>query len=251
MKSKDKLLVCIIMSIVGTLTLARAQKRIITMWDMDLATPLPPLYTTALTNTGFTVGAGIAYQTIGHSTLQLEIGENETIDSYWGGYWYHRIRPGVNLTYGFTQWLAAVSRGGMLIDPTSGDTRPAGGIGMKFSTPWHKYFSASVSAEADYPNWFVATVMMGGVTAKGHELITLGYQFGLSDYYNDSFASPGYFFLNLHPVKGMHIVAALAPDPFWSDLGGVYTSIGYTYNIVPRTTRIRKVIIIEEETYTD
>jgi len=232
-----------------------------------LAFPLPPVYSNAITYKGFTIGGGVGYQNIGHPTRYTEYYidyENDT--GYVTDRWYtydpfHAIRPGIHITYGFTPWLAGVGRGGMLID-FDGITTPIGGIGVKLSTPWHKYACGSLILEADYPHLVLLTLMVGGVTPKGRELVTLGLQthlFDLSPVWDKPHhidqCQGGYAFINVHPLPGMHITAGLAsyysPGIFFSDGCGMYAGMGYTYNIAPRTTRIRKVIIIEEETYTD
>lgn len=228
-----------------------------------LAFPLPPVYSNAITNKGFTVGGGVGYQEIDRPIwidewyMDMENDTGYLVNSYTIHEPYRAIRPGIHITYGFTSWLAAVGRGGMMID-FDGITTPSGGAGVKLSTPWHKYACASLILEADYPHLSLLTLMVGGVTPKGRELVTLGIQthlFGLSPVWDRPHhidqCQGGYAFINAHPLPGMHITAGLASYPSPFSFCGMYVSMGYTYNIAPRTRRIRKVIIIEEETYTD
>lgn len=222
------------------------------------AFPFPALYTTALTQRGFTIGGGSAYLDIGHPVWINEIYkdyENDTscVTRSWFNYDnYTAFRPGIHITYGFTPWAAAVGRGGMMID-LDGFTTPTGGIGLKLSTPWQKYACGSLILEADYPNLFVTTVLVGGVTAKGWELLTLGIQssvFEITPVWDKEHLLEGslFFFANLHPLKEMHILGGISPGLFRPS---IYLGLGYTYNIAPRTKRIRKVIVTEEETYTE
>jgi len=261
MKPTKGFVTILVLTLTMLSTLSYGQSGDISIDTLDwgyLAYPLPPIYAISITHKGFTLGGGVAYQGIEHPLWITEYYndvENDTgymLDHFTSHELYRAIRPGVRITYGFTPWLAAVGRGGMLID-FDGITTPTGGIGIKLSTPWQKYACASVILEADYPHWFVATAMIGGVTVKGQELITLGVQSNLLDvaplwdkpYY--LLDRGGYVFFNAHPLKGIHLLAGIAIWPnFVSDLPGAYVSIGYTYNIAPQVKRTRIKIIVDE-----
>lgn len=178
-----------------------------------------PIYDTAMTHEGFTVGGGVAYQKV------IEI-------QWWGGSTTRIafIRPEINVNYGFTNWFSVVGRAGCLIlIDTVGYLIPCAGLGIKLSTPGTHVFNLALRAEADYPNTFALTPMMGIATNKGHEFLTAGVQVTGCI----ALGTLG-FFINMHPFKGAHILVGSDFSPFYlGDLGlapGFYAGIGYTYN---------------------
>lgn len=202
-----------------------------------------PIYDTAMTQEGFTVGGGVAYQS------GIEVSKNESWDDSTTARFAY-IRPDINVNYGFNNWFSVVGRAGYLILIGTGwvvtvaPHRPCAGLGIKLSTPGPRILNLALRAEADYPYTFALTPMMGIATNKGHEFLTAGVQVTPS-----IMAGTLGFFINIHPFKDAHILvgSAFNPDPeYLYDLyhlifipwgypylrGGPWfnVGIGYTYN---------------------
>lgn len=186
-------------------------------------TGLAPIYDTAITHKGFSVGGGIGYH-------QYEVEGSQGIFHVHDG--MEGIRPDIALSYAFSDWFSVVSRAGVIIgtDIPQGNPaqEPSFGLGLKFSTPW-QIFNLGLRAEADWPRLASLTPMMGFSTRKGHEIITLGIQtaFGIA---------PTGAFINLHPLRGSHLFAAFGDNE-------ICLGIGYTYNFSTMT----KEKVIEKE----
>ncbi|MEA3310743.1 MAG: hypothetical protein U9Q76_00820 [candidate division WOR-3 bacterium] len=168
-----------------------------------------PMYDTARTYPGLTVGGGLAYQIVDH--------EGGDIDVKLSG-----IRPDISLTYAPTNWFSFVGRAGVLIQPDQLDEPfPFAGLGFKVSTPWER-FNLGIRAEVDLPRYASFAPMAGFSNSKGHEYLTLGFQTVLG-------YMPATFFVNMHPLPGTHIFAgAVWPQ---KDVGipEACVGLGYTY----------------------
>lgn len=177
---------------------------------------LAPIYDTAITHKGFSVGGGIGYH-------QYEVENSSRFIHIHDG--MAGIRPDVAVSYAFSNWFSLVGRAGVIIgtDIPQGNPaqEPSFGLGLKFSTPW-QIFNLGLRAEADYPRLASLTPMMGFSTRKGHEIITLGIQtaFGIA---------PTGAFINLHPLRGSHLFAAFGENE-------ICLGIGYTYNFSKKTS---------------
>lgn len=177
-----------------------------------------PIYDTAMTQEGFTVGGGIAYQKV----IGIQWAEDTTGVAF--------IRPDINVNYGFTNWFGVVGRAGCLIPiDTVGYLIPCAGLGIKLSTPGPRILNLALRAEADFPIIYALTPMIGIATNKGHEFLTAGVQVNSSI----KVGTLG-FFVNMHPFKDAHILVGSDFSPFYlGDLGltpGFFAGIGYTYN---------------------
>lgn len=169
-----------------------------------------PIYDTAMTQEGVTVGGGIAYQEVTGIAF---------------------IRPDINVNYGFTNWFSVVGRAGCFMPiETVGYVFPCAGLGIKLSTPGPRILNLALRVEADFPNIFALTSMMGIATNKGHEFLTAGIQV------NPLIESGTLgFFINMHPFKGTHILVGsdfnpyYLSEPYYST--GFYAGIGCTYNL--------------------
>lgn len=170
---------------------------------------LAPIYDTAITHEGLIVGGGVGYH---RYEVQSSSGIVHIHDGLEG------VRPDLAVSYAFTNWFALTGRAGVILgkDIPQGEPaqEPSFGLGVKFSTPW-KIFNIALRAEADYPRLGSLTPMIGLATRKGHEIVTLGIQtaFGVA---------PTGGFVNLHPLRGMHMFAALGD-------GEVCLGLGYTH----------------------
>ncbi|MBA7598220.1 hypothetical protein ES703_05231 [subsurface metagenome] len=184
---------------------------------------LAPIYDTAITHKGLTVGGGIGYH-------QYEVESSSRFIHIHDG--LKGIRPDLAIGYGFTNWFSVVGRAGVIIgtDIPQGNPaqEPSFGLGLKFSTPW-QIFNLGLRAEADYPRLASLTPMMGFSTRKGHEIITLGIQtaFGIA---------PTGAFINLHPLRGSYLFVAFGENE-------ICLGLGYTYNFSTMT----KEKVIEKE----
>jgi hypothetical protein len=171
---------------------------------------LAPVYDTAITHPGFTVGAGIGIQEYEQESSSGVIHIHDGLRG---------VRPDVVASWNLNNWFAMTGRAGVIIgkDIPQGEPaqEPSFGLGLKFSTPW-KIFNLALRAEADYPRLFSLTPMMGFSTRKGHEIVTVGIQtaFGIA---------PTGGFISLHPLRGSHLFAAFGPDEFCFGLGYTYT----------------------------
>lgn len=182
---------------------------------------LAPVYDTAITHPGFTVGAGIGVQEYEQESSSGVIHIHDGLRG---------IRPDLVASWNLSNWLAMTGRAGVIIgeDIPQGEPaqEPSFGLGLKFSTPW-KIFNLALRAEADYPRLFSLTPMMGFSTRKGHEIVTVGIQtaFGIA---------PTGGFISLHPLRGSHLFAAFGPDEFCFGLG-------YTYNFTRKEDKETEV----------
>lgn len=171
---------------------------------------LVPVYDTAITHEGFTIGGGIG---VHQYERESSTGLFHIHDGMRG------VRPDLVASWNMNNWFAVTGRAGVIIgeDIPQGEPaqQPFFGTGLKFSTPW-RIFNLALRAEADYPRLFSLTPMMGISTSKGHEIVTVGIQ--------TMFAiAPTGAFVNIHPLRGLHMFAAAGPDEFCFGLG-------YTYN---------------------
>ncbi|MBN2379005.1 hypothetical protein JXM67_04300 [candidate division WOR-3 bacterium] len=173
-------------------------------------TGLAPIYDTAITHEGLTVGGGVGYH---RYEVESSSGAIHIHDGMEG------VRPDLAASYAFTNWFSMTGRVGVIIgkDIPQGEPvqEPSFGLGVKFSTPW-KIFNISMRVEPDYPRLVSLTPMIGFSTRKGHEIVTLGLQtaFGIA---------PTGAFINLHPLSGTHLFAAVGD-------GEVCFGLGYAYN---------------------
>jgi hypothetical protein len=186
---------------------------------------LAPVYDTAITHPGFTVGGGVGYQ-------RYEVESSSGIVYIHDG--MEGVRPDLALGYAFTNWFALTGRAGVIIGKDIPQGEPAQepllGLGVKFSTPW-KIFNLALRAEADYPRLFSLTPMIGFSTRKGHEIVTVGIQtaFGVA---------PTGGFVSLHPLRGSHLFAAFGD-------GEVCFGLGYTYTFTRKERKEAEVESID------
>ncbi len=203
-----------------------------------------PIYDTARTYPGFTLGGGLAFQ-----NAQYHSGGSGIISF---DYDVVGIRPDVALAYSPSNWFSVVGRAGMLIDldrdSTSTDvfSLPFAGLGVKFSTPFER-FNVGLRTELVLPQMLLhpllglSLVPMAGLSTKsGFEYLTLGIQTMIG-------IAPASVFLNVHPFRGAHIFLGLGL-PWGSDdststgtpsvcLGAGYT---YTFDLSKKGGKIEK-----------
>lgn len=204
----------------------------------------PPLYNTAVTYEGMSIGAGVAYQTASRGGKWVD-DDSEDQRSAYGE--FTGVRPEFLISYGISPTFGVEGRFGMLISSAvrwdGADTGsvcddslrlplPMAGIGLKLSTPGNKIVNFGLRMDLDFPNIVVFAPMMGISTRKGYEFATLGFETSL-------LVLPQALFINFHPVKGMHIYGALDFLDFNQNIRNVYTegdlrfrsfSVGIAYN---------------------
>ncbi|MBD3285973.1 hypothetical protein GF359_05730 [candidate division WOR-3 bacterium] len=177
----------------------------------------PPVYNTATSPQGLSVGAGVAYMSAerGFEWSDVEAAGDTThgrVESYLTG-----VRPDVIISYGVTPTFSVEGRFGALFtsrtlwdgedeDSDYNDSLrmpvPLVGVGFKFSTPGEKMVNFALRMDVDIPNVGALTPMMGLSTKSGHEYLTLGVQTSMV-------LLPQTAFINIHPFKGAHIYGAI------------------------------------------
>lgn len=190
-----------------------------------------PIYDTARTYPGFTLGGGLAFQNARYHT-----GGSGLINF---DYDIVGIRPDVALAWAPTNWFGVIGRAGMLIDldrdSTSSDVSslPFAGIGVKFSTPFER-FNLGLRTELTFPQTLLTPLvglslvpMAGLSTRKGFEYLTFGFQ-------TMFLLAPASVFLNVHPFRGAHIFLGLglpwdSDDSTQAASTSVCIGAGYTY----------------------
>lgn len=206
----------------------------------------PPLYNTAVTHEGMSVGVGIAYQTASRGGKWVDEDSDDQRSVYGE---FTGFRPDFLISYGISPTFGVEGRFGMLIsgdvmwDGADDDAEfddslrfplPMVGVGLKLSTPGGKIVNFGLRMDIDFPNIAVFTPMMGFSTRRGHEFATLGFETSL-------LVIPQTAFINLHPFKGMHIYGAMDFLDFNNNIRNVYTEgdlrfksfsagIAYSYN---------------------
>lgn len=174
-----------------------------------------PIYDTARTQKGLTIGGGLAYHDAYHDE------GNYAVE-------FSGIRPDISVGYGFTNWFSVVGRGGLLFDfEDPNQSLPFLGAGLKFSTPWDR-LNLSSRVEFDLPKGLLNPLLglsftpMAGLSNKnGHEYLTFGLQtiFGIV---------PVTAFVNLHPFQGTHVFLGAA-GPSEGTIPEVCLGLGYTH----------------------
>lgn len=168
-----------------------------------------PVYDTARTYTGLTVGGWVAYHDMNYTS--------GTPDFTAKG-----VRPDFCVGFAPVNWFSVVGHAGFLIsaDTSDGQAYPFAGAGVKFSTPWD-VFNMGIRIEAEFPRIGSITPMIGFSIPKRWEIVTLG----ISTSY---LIIPASAFINIHPFKGAHLFAGVSlPDN--DDAPEVCLGIGYTY----------------------
>ena len=168
-----------------------------------------PVYDTARTTPGLTVGGGLAYHNINYTS-----GDIDWVVS--------GIRPDVCLSFAPVNWFSVVGHAGLLIgrDSLESKTYPFAGAGVKFSTPW-EVVNLALRAELEFPSIGALTPMIGFSIPKRWEILT----FGIKTSYC---LIPSTIFINIHPLKGTHLFAGFAL-PGEGSTPEVCLGIGYTY----------------------
>ena len=167
----------------------------------------PPLYDSAIAHEGLSVGAGFAYQSAYRSGTEVNQGTAEGT--------FNGARPDFLIAYGVSNTFSIQGRFGMFVSPDlywRGDDPddesgayhlpvPMSCVGLKLSTPAEKRFNTALRMDLDFPNIVSLTPMMGLSDERGHEFITMGLQ-------TTYLFLPQTAFINVHPVKGLHVYAA-------------------------------------------
>jgi hypothetical protein len=189
---------------------------------------MSPIYDTARTYPGWTVGGGAAFQ-------QVQVESNVAgITEF--NYNVTGIRPDISVAYSPTNTFSIVGRAGMLLNLASRDSlllgMRFGGLGFKFSTPFER-FNLGLRAEFPFPQFTVDSIIgvsfipMAGLSDKtGFEYLTAGIQ--------AIWLMPMSVFLNVHPFRGAHVFVGMGLPWFshWYTSPGIpdfCLGIGYTH----------------------
>lgn len=172
---------------------------------------MAPIYDTARTTPGLTIGGGVAYQ------HYPEVSARDVPR-------FNGARGSLSLNYASTNWFSLLARTSLLLNLDRARDEliyPFGALGVKFSTVNEK-FNMALRIEAEYPRLITLTPMFG-FGSRNQEYLTIGFQ-------TTSYL-PWSAHTIIHPFPNWHLFVGVgfASDFFY--LGDICVGLGYTWNL--------------------